>query len=661
MSGLKKFFTIILYSICFSTLGQTPGKLDSLLEALRNQSNDTLKAKTLLSISNVYSLTDAARSLVFSQRALKLSDSLHWNFGIAYSYFYIGSALYNEGKFSEALEFRIKELNKWKEQNSLNNVCIALGNIGIVYSNLKNDVEALKYYFSSLKLAKQIGNKFQMINTLCNIGSLYKDEGNYKKAFEYYSQSLKLSEKIGDSQSIAINQGNLASWYSDQNNYGKALELYLIALQIDEKAGDKARISAWLANIGDLYQQQSDSANLAGNVSLRESKNAKAIEYFLKAVKCSEEIGNIYLKSSAFGNIGNIYFSRNKLSEAENYLNKALEYAISINAVDLIMDDHERFYYLYKKKGLYDKALLHYEKYFTLKDSIENENNNKNLSELQMKYDVEKKEKENLVLQDENISRLLQLKNERFFRFVLILIFFILLVTVFLIIRQNKLRSRHIFMQFEQKLLRTQMNPHFIFNSLASIESFIHEHQPKEAANYLSHFSRLMRLILENSTSEYIALGKEIEILNYYLSLQKLRLDDNLTYTIEIDDEIIPEHIFIPPMLTQPFIENAIEHGFRGSKSEAKIEITFKISNDNLKVEIIDNGIGIEKAREQKNQHKKHKSLAIQITHERLALLNKSKKKKISFSMTDLSDENKEKTGTKIIFLLPLVQNLTKE
>ncbi|HXD93589.1 MAG TPA: histidine kinase, partial [Bacteroidia bacterium] len=276
------------------------------------------------------------------------------------------------------------------------------------------------------------------------------------------------------------------------------------------------------------------------------------------------------------------------------------------------------------------------------------------ISELQIKYDTDKKEAENKVLAQENKLQALAISSNRYITMGLIGFVVLLLSVGFLIIRQNKLRTQQLAAQFEQKLLRTQMNPHFIFNSLASIESFIYEHQPKEAGVYLSAFSRLMRLILENSASEYITLEKEVEVLEYYLSLQKLRLDDNLIYSIKINEEIRSEQIYLPPMLTQPFIENAIEHGFRGSKQQGEINILFSILNDNLEVQVIDNGIGIEKGKQQKEMHKEHKSLAMKITMERLQLLNKSKRKKLSFTITDLANEQTGNTGTKIVFLIPL-------
>jgi LytS/YehU family sensor histidine kinase len=163
-----------------------------------------------------------------------------------------------------------------------------------------------------------------------------------------------------------------------------------------------------------------------------------------------------------------------------------------------------------------------------------------------------------------------------------------------------------------------------------------------------------MRLILENSSSEYISLEKEIETLNYYFALQKLRLDDKLSYEIIVDNAVNKRETMLPPMLTQPFIENAIEHGFRGGKEQGKIRVMFSIVENDLLVQVIDNGIGIEQVEKQKELYNQHKSMAIDTTKERLSLLNKAKRKKLAFSISDISNEKNGETGTKVVFSIPL-------
>ena len=650
-SFLFSFFLFIGVFVC----GQTHLNLDSLLKVLPTQKNDTdNKAKTLIRITREYNTIDFKKTYQFATLTLKLSQELKWDKGMAWAYFYLAFSSYNQGNFATALNYRLKELTLWQKLQYEENVCTTLGNIGVCYSDLGDNVKALKYYIFSLEMAEKLNMTNQEISSLTNIATIYDGQKNFEKALEYYFKSLKLAERYNYEENAAINLGNIGNVYSDQGNYSKAITFYLKALKIDKHLDNKNLISSVYANIGAVYQHQSDSATTKGNTTLVGEKSHQALDYYFKALKYTEALGNEYLQAYALGNIGEIYVTLKQFKEAEEYLNKSFEIATKINSIEVITDAHHRFHDLYKKLNQSDKALQHYEKYIALRDSISNEDNKKIISELQVKFESEKKEVENKTLVQENKLQTLQINNNRYLMGGLISLFILILGIGFLIIRQNKLKAKQLVVQFEQQLLRTQMNPHFIFNSLASIESFIYDHQPKEAGVYLSNFSRLMRLILENSALEYITLEKEIEFLNYYLSLQKLRLDDNLSYTIEVDKNIDPEQIYLPPMLTQPFIENAIEHGFRGSEKPGDIKVLFNLVFTNLQVQIIDNGIGIDKAQQQKDLHKKHKSMATQITMERLAFLNKSKKKKLSFTYTDMTDTQTGLSGTKIVFLIPL-------
>jgi LytS/YehU family sensor histidine kinase len=297
-------------------------------------------------------------------------------------------------------------------------------------------------------------------------------------------------------------------------------------------------------------------------------------------------------------------------------------------------------------------ALNYFEKYIKIRDSISEAVNKNKVEEMQLKYEADKKEAEIRALTQNNKILLLSSTNKKYLVYGLIIIFILLTGIGLLIFRQYQLRAKQETVKLEQKLLRAQMNPHFLFNSISSIESYIYEHQPKEAGDYLAQFARLMRLILENSAFEYITLDKEIETLQYYLSLQKLRLNDNLDYTIEIDPAIQTSQICIPPMLTQPFIENAIEHGFRGLKEAGKIHIVFSLKGDVLEVRISDNGIGIGQALQQKELYNSHKSMAMQITYERLKFLNKTKNKKMHFEIGEIANDVKK--GTEVLFSIPV-------
>jgi sensor histidine kinase YesM len=199
------------------------------------------------------------------------------------------------------------------------------------------------------------------------------------------------------------------------------------------------------------------------------------------------------------------------------------------------------------------------------------------------------------------------------------------------------------------------MNPHFVFNSLASIQSFIFEEDKLMAGKYIADFASLMRLILENSREEFIILEKEISTLKYYLELQKLRYENKFDYSIFVDPALNPEFDVIPPMLGQPFVENSIKHGIAKKETKGQIDIRLIKRDEYLVFEIEDNGIGREKAQQIKEpESKKHISLALSITRERLDNLNKRYRKKINFEIIDLEKDNKP-SGTLVKFEIPLV------
>lgn len=243
---------------------------------------------------------------------------------------------------------------------------------------------------------------------------------------------------------------------------------------------------------------------------------------------------------------------------------------------------------------------------------------------------------------------------------VIFLFILIILIIVFIEVRKTQKRKR-LFEEEKRKVLiselhalRSQMNPHFIFNTLSSIQSFITKNSSKDAVNYLSKFSKLMRATLENTQKQKIPIKDEIETLELYMDLEKLRLNNKFDYQIIIDKNIDVQFEEIPPMLLQPYIENAIWHGISHKTSNGIIKVCFKLENENLlKCEVEDDGVGRQKAMKMKKQEKKNKSLGMSITKDRLEIINSLKDSKLSINIIDLQ-KNNNPTGTKIELFIPL-------
>jgi LytS/YehU family sensor histidine kinase len=199
------------------------------------------------------------------------------------------------------------------------------------------------------------------------------------------------------------------------------------------------------------------------------------------------------------------------------------------------------------------------------------------------------------------------------------------------------------------------MNPHFINNSLASIQNFILNQQADNASIFLTRFSKLLRNVLDNSVQEYVLLEKEISTIENYLALQKIRFGNKFDYRVDVDEALDPESVMIPPMLAQPFIENSIEHGIKHKKTMGHINVRFKQVDNMIHFEVEDDGVGREKARGLEiYQQKDHRSMATSITRERLVNLNKKLRQKISLDIIDLFTESGEACGTKVIFGIPI-------
>ena len=207
------------------------------------------------------------------------------------------------------------------------------------------------------------------------------------------------------------------------------------------------------------------------------------------------------------------------------------------------------------------------------------------------------------------------------------------------------------------RALQTQMNPHFIFNSLNSIRSYMIKNETKEASGYLSKFSRLIRQILEYSSEEYITLKQELQILSLYIQIEQLRFRDEFGFSINVEKEINEEELMVPPLIVQPFLENAIWHGLMQKQGEKKIDLVVKQEKNRLKIIVRDNGIGREEAnRNTSTTPKENRSMAIELTTRRLEMLDESMDKSDRVKIIDLYSEDRSPLGTEVILEIPRIE-----
>jgi sensor histidine kinase YesM len=245
---------------------------------------------------------------------------------------------------------------------------------------------------------------------------------------------------------------------------------------------------------------------------------------------------------------------------------------------------------------------------------------------------------------------ILKIRQIRSFLILSLFLIALVVVTAILMNRQSKLKAEQELLTLEQRLFRLQLNPHFMFNALNVIQSCTNEKDYSLAKNLLTGFSRLMRLILESSEKDLIPISEELEMIEHYLNIQKKRYPGIFEYEI-IKSSGLETDILVPPMMLQPFIENAIEHGLRPLNRKGVIIISIQQAGGELALEVADNGIGRINSRRKASPY--HKSMATEITARRFNYLEKKHKKRFGFTIEDANSTDTLTPGTKALFILP--------
>ncbi|NNJ54874.1 MAG: histidine kinase, partial [Bacteroidia bacterium] len=312
----------------------------------------------------------------------------------------------------------------------------------------------------------------------------------------------------------------------------------------------------------------------------------------------------------------------------------------------------ERLSEAYEKSGEYEKALEKYKEYVVLVDSIKQSEIESKLKNelLSTKYRIQETRIAELEIKQKEKELAIKTQRRTIIGLILgIVLFFVL--TYFLVknIRQKQ-RSNTL---IKLASLRSQMNPHFIFNSLNSVNGFISNNDEIKANRYISDFSKLMRTVLNNSNSPTVTLSDELNSLGIYLALEHSRFDDKFDYQLEVDSDLNTEDIEVPPMLIQPYIENAVWHGLRYKDEKGFLKINVAKEEEHLLVTIEDNGIGRKESQKLKTVHQRdYKSTGIENTKERIRLLNKLHNTHFEVNIIDLA-ENETALGTRVEITLP--------
>ncbi len=663
-------FNVILFS--YSTLlAQKQGqeKIDSLLFVLINYHStcdytclaDSLKINTLNRLGFELSSQNPDTSLILHREALSLSQKIIWPLGTGNSYYSLARVNYFVGGYSESrkyFEMAIEEYKTLKIESGYDKIFInnkiaeSLKNLGSVYLQSGKYPEALNYYLQALKIAEETGNPIIVAGSIENIGLVYKKVKNYVKAKEYYSKSLSLNESAKNEIGIADTYLRLGTLYSELDRNDSAKYYQLKALEIYERLNNKIGLIKVTANIGAIYNDEKDFHS--------------ALPYYFKGLKMAEEINDLENKAILLGNIGLAYFSLNNLVSAEKFLLHASNLADSLGDLDEIVFTNETLSDLYSKTGKFKMALSHYKIAATAQGSIFNDSAARNLIISELTYNMKnEQEKKDAISKSEQNKKDAEIDRQKLLRNGIaggagVIILSGLFSFIFYKRKrdaENQKKEMALNLQVsetEMKALRSQMNPHFVFNALQSIQTFLLSHKSEEANIYLLKFSKLMRAVLENSQHREISLEKDLQALELYMQLESIRLQHPFTYKFHVDESVDLEEMTVPPLILQPFVENAIWHGLQYKDKAGHIDI-YLIKKDNaLFATVEDNGVGRDMSKKvEYPMLSKKESLGMKLTEERLKILNELKKIKAQFKITDLYTKDDKPSGTKVELSLP--------
>ena len=562
--------------------------------------------------------------------------------------------------------------------------------------------ESAKYSNLLFNYAERSGSAPARMDAMLFKFAIYVHTGDYKNAFETSQKTLEFAEGTGYKPWISVAFHMTAIFYIHLEDYEHALSYFRKMLQIDDQQviqeREKNDDGIWFkTELAETYSHlgKFDSANLHLNTidlekdqhQLRIFQVSKGLWYYLQkdytnalknfepGLKEHRRLHDVHEVMRTLSFIGYTKIGLQKFHEAIQCARESLQIAFSTNTKPQIRNAYHILYLAYDNLKRFDSANHYFRLYIKMKDEVLNQQTKGRVAG----YDYEQKiAKINLEKQQQE-ARLRQQATIKKIIIGGIVGIIILAISLILMINQKRKNEKAAFThsvevaelekktataelqraaaELEMKALRAQMNPHFIFNSLNSINRFILENNKSEASIYLTKFSKLVRMILQNSQSPLISLDAELETLDLYLQMESLRVSNKFKYFITVSDDIDPAEVKIPPLVIQPYVENAIWHGLMPKPEPGHLSIDLFQEDEQLIIKIKDDGIGRKKAAEL-NEHSpsSHKSYGMKLTEDRIESQHESRRER-HVTITDLVFPDGTPAGTEVLIKLPIFPN----
>jgi len=638
--------TTLLFLLLFSVLSslraqEIPEEFQEKAETLVQ-----LQPKTFESLDK--DLYSEKRDTTFLRYFANLSEEYDYLEGKAYALNQLGMKYRNISQYEKATNLHEEALAASEEANNTELRVFSLNMLGVVYRRTDAIKTALDYNQKALQLAEQVENPSHHIKRSINvalngIGNLYQTLEQYDLAILQFKRALKLEEELGNKLGLAINHQNIGHCLEEKGDLEAALENYRKSLAYNEEID---------SDIGRVICK-----NSLAQIYLKQDMPYLALVLLEPLHEESKRIGDFSITSVIFINTGWAYTKLGDYNKAEDFIQEGLEMSQNHNIPSNILYGYEKRSLLENTRGDFKKAYEFYKKADEYDKQISSATNLRYMNDIIIKYENDKKNSQIAVLAKENEIVRLRLKKNQTTLLVSALIVGLISSILYILYRQYQNKNEKRVLTLEQKMLRSQMNPHFLFNSLNSIKLYIINNEQKNAVHYLNKFSKLVRKILEASSQKEIPLSEELGTMELYMNIENIRFSNEIDFKIEVEKDINIDNIKIPSLTLQPFLENSLWHGLSPKEGEKKIQINVKHKDrGHVTIEIVDNGVGRTMAEVNKeNRVLKRKSLGIRITKERLANFAKDYQNKFDVAIMDLFDENGRPNGTKVILDIPTI------
>lgn len=574
------------------------------------------------------------------------SKKNRYTFGQVFAHLSMGQIYVFIGEYQEAEKHFNDALIHAKQIENLLKRIQSLNKIGQAFAEIQSIKNALDSFGEALYLARTVTNpsetyKLQINRSLTGIGEVYHILEQYDLACAKFQEALDADIKLNNLEGQARNYQNLGRCNEALGEISLALEYYSKSQQINNKLKDK---QIGLANLSKIAHLKTHSG--------KEEEGYNELMSLLSEVEASSDPD---LRARVNNSIGCVLNRMGNYKDARKFLFKGLAISEEIPLLRNFDVASTLLYQNFKAVGNFEQALRHHEASQNIRDRLSVERNRQYVYEVISNAQTEKRQEVLEVIKRENELVTLKLKRNQTAMMVGALLFILFAFLLYFLYRQFQLNNDRKILSMEQRILRSQMNPHFLFNALNAIKLYIIKNDQNNAINYLNKFSKLIRNILETSSQKEITLQEELETVLLYMNIENIRFNHDIDFSVEIENELDPSQIKIPSLILQPFLENALWHGLSLKEGPKRLKLGVRqISNGFVNITIEDNGIGrIAAAEIKENRLLKRRSYGIAITKERLAIYSKTFQNRFAISMQDLLNPDGSSAGTLVSLNIP--------